>query len=182
MRTITLTAEQMTCLASPARNEVFMQIRTLGRASVGEIAKAVGKKPEAVHYHVKALVSAGLAREAGRRHRAKKPEAIYETVGKRLRLPRPDSGPEVSKLIRKSVAAGLRQAARGYLEASEKSDEDPELRKMMHTIRMNIRLSPKDAKELLRRIEELVQFADTHLQEDGLRLVWSSIVYPAKRP
>src|SRR4051812_28092657 len=115
MSTIILNADQLACLASPVRNEVFMQLRTIGKASVGDIAKVLGKSPEAVHYHVKALVAAGLAREAFRRPGVKKPEFVYEPVGKRLKLPNPSEGPEVAKLIRKSVAAGFRQTIRGYL-------------------------------------------------------------------
>ena len=182
MATITLTAPQLRCLASPVRNEVFMQIRTMGQASVREIAKATGRKPEAVHYHVKSLVSAGLAREAFRRPAPKKPESVYEPIGKELRLPKPGQKPEVAALIRKSTAAGFRQTLRGYLKAARQAQTEPKIRPYLHIVRMNARLSPKDAREFLDRIEDAVKFADEHRDEEGMKLVWSSITYPVPAP
>jgi DNA-binding transcriptional ArsR family regulator len=182
MRPITLSAEQLACLASPARNEVFSQLRTAGKASIGDLAKAIGKKPEAVHYHVRALVAAGLATEAFRRPGTKKPESVYEPLGKELRLPKASQGPEVAALMRKAVAAGFRQTARGYLAASKAAENDSDCKRLMHVIRLNARLSPRDAKEFLRRIEAVVRFADEHRKEEGIKLVWSSVTYPvAKR-
>jgi hypothetical protein len=178
----TLTAKQLACLASPVRNEVFLQLRTLGQASVGDIARATGRKPEAVHYHVKALVQVSLAREAFRRQSAKKPEAVYEPVGKKLRLPKPTDSPEIAGLIRKTVVAGFRQSIRGYTEAARRAESDPDTLRYMHVIKLLARLSATDAKEFMKRIEDAVQFADDHRREDGLKIVWSSVVYPSKKP
>jgi hypothetical protein len=49
----------------------------------------------------------------------------------------------------------------------------------MHVIKMIARLSPSDAKEFTQRIEAAVAFADEHRKENGVKVVWSSIVYPA---
>lgn len=176
----TLTAEELACLASPARNEVFMQLRTLGQASIGDVARVMGRKPETVHYHVKALLAAGLVREAFRRPGIKKPEAVYESVGAKYRLPSPAKDAQIAGLIRKSVAAGLRQTTRGFLAAAKAAETSPETQKLLDVVRLNARLSPEDARELMRRIGEVVKFADEHRQEDGVRLVWSSLLYPAK--
>jgi DNA-binding transcriptional ArsR family regulator len=183
MSHLTLNAEQLACLASPARNEVFMQLRTLGQGSIGDIARAIGRKPEAVHYHVKALVAAGLASQAYRRHSTKKPEAVFAPIGKEVRLPKGPQEPEVAALMRKAVAAGFRQTARGYLAASKAAESDSETRRWMHVIRLNARLSPEDAQEFISRIEAAVRFADQHRNDEGIKLIWSSVTYPArKRP
>ena len=178
MTATVLDADQLACLASPARNEVFMRLRILGQASVGDISKQTGRSPEAVHYHVRALVQANLAREAFKRPGVKKPEAVFESVGKNLKLPKPEGDPKVSLLIRKSVAAGFRQTIRGYLKAAKSAENNPSQRELMHVIRMNARLSKRDAKELKRRIEDVVRFADRRRVEKGIKLVWSSIVFP----
>jgi hypothetical protein len=138
----------------------------------------VGRSPESVHYHVKALVRAGLAREAFKRPTPKKPETVYEPVGRDLKLPRPDSGPENAALIRKAVSAGFRQSARGYLRAAEAAQTRKELRQRLHVIRMNVRLAPEDVEEFLKRIEAVSEFAQQHRDEAGEKLVWSSLVYP----
>ncbi len=178
MSVLTLTTAQLKCLASPARNEVFAQLRALGEASVRDLGAAVGKSPETVHYHVKELVAANLAKEAYRRPGTKKPEAVYVPVGKRFRLPYPAPNKRVADLIRKSVVAGFRQTARGYLEAMTRSESESALKPLTHVIRMNARLSPANAKELMDRIEAVVKFADENREEGGIKVAWSSIVYP----
>ena len=155
-----------------------MQLRVLQQASVGDLSRRTGRSPEAVHYHVKALVGAGLAEEAFKRPGVKKPEAVYQALGKDLRLPKPAANPEVASLIRKSVEAGFRQTIRGYLRAARKAELDAAQRELMHVIRMNVRLGKRDAKEMKRRIEEIVKFADSRRKEDGIKLVWSSMVFP----
>ena len=174
----TLNAKQLACLSSPARNEVFMRLRTLGRASIADIARDLEKKPEAVHYHVKALLAAGLAKEAFKRSGVKKPEWVYESVGNKWRLPKARPGSEVAVQSRKAVLAGFRQVARGYQRAAEASERDPKLRAKMHAIRMNVRLKPSDARAFIDLIENAVAFADERRDEAGARLIWSSIVFP----
>ena len=178
MAKITLNERQLACLASPARNEVLAQLRSLGQGSASEVAKAVSKKPQAVHYHLKALVAAGLAEVAFRRPSPKKPEAVYRPVGDSLELPRLDAVPEVAALTRKAVRAGLSATARGYLRAAELAETDAAVRSHMHLLRMNLRLSAQDAKDFLAMIEAAQQFASARRSESGIRLVWSSAVYP----
>lgn len=178
MTKITLNERQLACLASPARNEVLVQLRSLGEASAREVAKAVSKKPEAVHYHLKALVEVGLAIIAFKRPSPKKPEAVYRSVGDSLELPRLDAGPQVAALTRKAVKAGLSATARGYLKAAELAESDAAVRSHMHLLRMNLRLSSEDAKKFLGMIEAAQEFASAKRNESGARLVWSSAVYP----
>ena len=180
MAKITLNAEQLACLASPARNEVLTQLRGMGQGSASEVAKALGKKPEAVHYHLKALVVAGLAVAAYRRPAPKKPESVYEPVGSALELPPPDASPEIATLARKAVRAGFSATARGYLEAAVTAEHDPAVRSQMHLIRANLRLSRKDAKTFIDLIEAANKFATHHRSEEGTRLIWSSAVYPPR--
>jgi len=178
MRPKTLTADQLACLASPARNEVFMQLRLSDKASIGDLARTLGKRPEAIHYHVKALEKVGLAKEAFKRRSAKKPESVYKAVGKAWRLPKMSRGSKTAEVTRKSVAAGFRQSARGYLKAAEQAEFELTIRKRMHVIRMNMRLASKDVPVVLEMIEQIVRYADEHRDEKGERLVWSSLVYP----
>ncbi len=178
MAKMTLNADQLACLASPARNEVLTQLRGMGQGSASEIAKALGKKPEAVHYHLKALVAAGLALVAYRRPAPKKPESVYKPIGTALQLPPANAGPEIAALARKAVRAGFAATARGYLAAAKMAEEDPVVRSNMHLIRANLRLATEDAKTFLSLIEAANIFASEHKSEEGVRLIWSSAVYP----
>src|SRR5947209_5304315 len=178
MAQITLNADQLACLASPARNEVFMQLRTMGQGSAREIGRALGKKPEAIHYHLKALVGAALARVAYRRPAPKKPESVYEPIGKSLRLPPANSGPAIAALARKAVRAGFGATVRGYLRAAERAEGDAIVRSRMHLIRANLRLSEEDAKPFTGMIEADSEFACSHRDDAGVQLIWSSAVFP----
>lgn len=174
MSSHTLNEAQLTALASPVRNEVFARLCALREASVGDVARSLGRKPEAVHYHMKALVAVGLARESFKRPGVKKPEVVYEPVSVTVRLPK-DNRPEIRELRRKAVAAGLRQVVRGYLEASERGGED------LHVLRVNVRLSEEDRREFFERLEAAAKFAQERRVEEGSRLMWSSVVFPVDR-
>lgn len=179
MPKITLNADQLACMASPARNEVLVHLRALGQGSASEVAKDLGKRTQAVHYHLKALVSAGLARVAYRRPAPKKPEAVYEPIGSALQLPPPNSGPEIAAVTRKAIRAGFAATTRGYLKAAQKAEKEPASRSKMHLIRANLRLSAKDTKTFLNLLEAASKFASEHRNENGDRLNWSSAVYPS---
>lgn len=176
---VDLNSQQLTCLASPTRNQVFMSLRKLGRASARELAEDLGRDPELLHYHLKSLLKAGLIRESGRRPTARKPEAVYESTATRYRLPDLDKQPELASITRKAVAAGMRESLRKYLSAAERAEGEPELRSFMHIIRAGVRLSPEDAQEFMRLIESASEFAKDHERKDGVRLQWASLVSPA---
>lgn len=176
MRAHILTADQLRALASPARNEVFSRLCSLEQASVGELARSLGRSPESVHYHVKGLLEVGLAREAFKRAGVKKPESVYEPVSRRLRLPRQDE-PEIAELSRRAVAAGVRQMLRGFLEASEAAGAD---RRGFQVIRANLRLKPEDAEEFFRMLNAASEFAREREVADGVRMSWTSMAFPLK--
>ena len=178
MQPTTLNARQLACLAPPVRNETFATIRALGEASVREVAEAVGRSPESVYYHVKALLGAVLIVEKYRRATAHKPEAVYETTAAAFRLPDLVAHPELAPLTHKSVAVGLRHAMRGYLAASKQAESDPKIRESMSVVRDIARLSSEDAETFFNLIEEAVRFARSHESPVGTRLYWSSIVFP----
>jgi DNA-binding transcriptional ArsR family regulator len=175
---IDLNSQQLTCLASPTRNQVFMSLRKLGKASARELAEDLDRDPELLHYHLKALLKAGLIRESGRRPTARKPEGLYEATASQYRLPDLVEQPELASITRKAVAAGMRETVRKYLAAAERAESEPELRRSMHIIRANLRLSPDDAQEFMRLIEAASDFAKEHERKDGVRLQWASLVSP----
>lgn len=153
-------------------------LRALGQASTADVARSMGRSSEALHYHMRALLDAGLITEAFKRPAPKKPETVYEALGTRVRLPKVDRSPELAALTRKTVAAGLRHVMRGYLQAGEAAAKDPSLRSQMHIVRANVRLKPQDMEEFVALIEKASQFATERRSEDGDRVMWSSVVFP----
>jgi hypothetical protein len=176
--TPTLTADQLECLASPIRREVFTTLRGLGTASARELAEELHRTPEILHYHLKALHRAGLIRECGRRATARKPECLYEPAERSYRLPDLVKQPELAAITRKAVAAGLRQTTRGYEAAAIAAVDNAEVREHISVIQAGVTLRPENAAKFIALIEEANRFARQAESKEGLRLHWCSVVFP----
>lgn len=178
MRQFELTSDQLSCLSSPVRNEVFSVLRSLESASARDLAERLGRSPESLHYHIKALSAAGLIHEAFRRPTSRKPEAVYKSIDQPLRLPNLRKHPELAELTRKTVEAGIRHVLRGYSRASKQAQVDQELRKRLHVLRVGLRLSEDDIATFFALIEAANKFAQEHRSDSGIPMQWSSVVYP----
>lgn len=110
-------AVQLRALTSTVRQELIDTLQALGEASVPELALQLGRPADALYYHLRALLRAGLVRQAGSRQQGRHIEAIYSTVA-----------PEHSLQLRYSTAAeadhaALRQLVGGMLRASGRAFE-----------------------------------------------------------
>src|SRR5258708_36783471 len=114
-KAIELNSEQLASLASPARSEVFVAIRSLRKASIREVAEYMRRSPESLYYHINALLKAGLIQETDKRPTKRKPEAIYSSTADDFRLPDLQAHPELEMLTRPAVAAGLPPTAADQL-------------------------------------------------------------------
>ena len=54
--------EQIEALVSPFRHHLLRTLSSIGPASVRTLARAVGRSPESLYYHLHALEDAGLRR------------------------------------------------------------------------------------------------------------------------
>jgi len=175
MDTVELTLPQLKCLASPACSAIYAALRALGQASAAEIGRSVGRSPATVHYHVKCLLESGLVREAFRRPTMRKPEAVFEPVTQRLRLPKPDPETGVNEYARRAVVAGLRQVMRGYERAARETSEDS---RGIHVLRAQLRLKPADLDRFLEMLEAASKCAEENRAEEEPLTHWSSVCYP----
>lgn len=166
---MTLTPEQLECLASPACSSVFRALRALGRASANEIASKVERSAATVIYHLRRLEDSGLIAVVERRAARRKPEAVYEPASAAFELP---EGDEMRDLRVRAVQAGLRHAMRGWEKASRIDSGS------MQVIQAQIRLKPDDQAKFEAMIEEASRFAKEHESEEGVLHHWSSVVYP----
>ena len=173
-----LTAEQLKCLASPVRNEVFAAIRVLGQASAADVAEARGLSPEAVHFHLRGLAKANLIKSCGQRPTARRPEALFETTALSYRLPDTTGDPDLALIVRHTVSSGFRRAVRGYERAAKLAVGKAEANDGFHVIQARIRLNPDDQREFMALIERAVQFAKESESPDGMPLNWTSLVFP----
>lgn len=166
---MTLTAEQLDLIASPACADVFTTVIGLGRATAKEVAIKTNRTPATALYHLRRLEEVGLVNIVDRRPAVKKPEAVYQASSREYELPR---DAESKSARTRAVVAGFRQLIRGWERASEA--EEP----YRHILRASVRLSPQDVAEVVRRLEEINDYIKDRQREDGVLLSWTSAIYP----
>ncbi len=104
--------DQLELLTSPLRQEIVDAVAALGECSARELAAELGVAPDALYYHLRKLVDAGLLLSVGKRAATRRPEEVYRTPSRDLRVVWDLDEPEASAAIQKAAAAFLRMAER----------------------------------------------------------------------
>ena len=73
--------EQLRAMAEPIRTEIVEIVSFLGPCSIRQLARYMGRKRPALHFHVARLMEVGLLLEAGDRGEGRQREMLYRTVG-----------------------------------------------------------------------------------------------------
>lgn len=76
------TPAQLAAIASPRREEVLDAVVLMGPCSVSELARALGRSPNALYYHVRALRDSGLLIESHRTCAGVRETALYDAPGR----------------------------------------------------------------------------------------------------
>lgn len=117
--------DQLRALASTVRQDIVDTVQALGRASVPELARHLSREPDALYYHVRALLKVGLlVRLPADRVRGGRSEALYATArpDRRLQLAYGSRGSAARKAVEALVANMLRSAQRDFMAASKDPD------------------------------------------------------------
>lgn len=149
-------AEQLRALRTPVRNEVLKAVQQLGPCSVAEIADRLGRVPSSIHYHVLALVEAGLLVKLGVRHTGYREESVFEAIAEDIVLDRDTDDPAYRRAIRDIYRATMGLAQR-QLERSLKTGEDESRRGML--LQRHIRLSPAARETIRQQLLEVAELA-----------------------
>ena len=104
--------DQLRALASPIRDEIVARLSNLGPASIGDVARSLGRKPQALYPHFELLQRVGLVRRSGERADGGRPKALYETPGRELYLLHDKKDATKRQALADHVSAGARRAAR----------------------------------------------------------------------
>jgi DNA-binding transcriptional ArsR family regulator len=149
---------QLAALRSPRRQEIVDVLAEMGRASITELAGALGRPADTFYFHLRALTRAGLVRRAGYRHRGGRPEALFQTVATELRLHYEPGHPANRRAIPAIVQSMLRLGIRDFRRAFESqrvvlSGAHREL----WALRKTGRLSPAGIAAANRSIDRLVR-------------------------
>ena len=117
-RHVIRTAKQLAVLACAARQEIVDVLAEMGTVSVAEIAATLGRPADAFYFHLRALESSGLVKQAGYRIRGGRKEALYRTVARELALhyePRSEANRRaVTTLVSAMLRLGIRDFGRAF--------------------------------------------------------------------
>jgi DNA-binding transcriptional ArsR family regulator len=110
---------QIRALASAVRQEIVDTAQALGPCAVADLARELGRAPDALYYHVRALLRVGLLVEAGARGAGRRREALYATPspGRGMALVYDLDDPENAAAVTAVVAGMLRATGRNFAAA-----------------------------------------------------------------
>jgi transposase-like protein len=103
--------DQREALTSPLRLEIIEHL-VYGPATVAEIARRMGRRPDSLYYHIRLLARVGLLVPAGTRKRGKRDETVYDIVAKGIVLPVHRRDQAVIDTTMKTIGAAFRRAER----------------------------------------------------------------------
>ena len=108
---------QITALESAVRQEVIDTLQAAGARSATEIARLMGRPADALYYHIKKLVAVGLLVVDSSRRQGRRPEAVYDLVGRPLSLRYPSGREAQAHPLPRIVRAMTRTAERDFRTA-----------------------------------------------------------------
>ncbi len=114
--------DQLRALASTVRQDIVDTVQALGRASVPELARHLSREPDALYYHVRALLEVGLlVRLPEDRVQGGRSEALYATArpDRRLQLDYRRRDGKTRAALEALVGNMLRSAHRDFSAASK---------------------------------------------------------------
>jgi DNA-binding transcriptional ArsR family regulator len=114
-------AAQVRALRSPARQEVVDALESAGPSSAAELARLLGKAPDGLYFHLKALVKVGLVEEREQRKNGRHVAAVYDLPARPLRLgyEKPVKRSDVVGVVKGALRLSLRDFERGLAAGAE---------------------------------------------------------------
>lgn len=172
--------EQLSCLASAARVEVFWSISGTIPRSIAEIAKMIGKSASGTTYHMIELLRVGLIVPAGERKRRSRTETLYVLAARKGFITNVAGGSEEYRQRSFEGYAGLlRLMLRERKELMRAFGEDPSLQRFSTWRRWTIKVNAERAQafheEMIGKFREL---AFSEPDPDGLTVAISFFMNP----
>ena len=149
---VVLSEQQLSCLSSPVRVEVFESLNSQGQASARELSELTGMSTQTIHFHLNELLAVNLVEILERRPAKKRPESIFRPTARSYCLPEIKGKPDLEKAVSKSISATLRRVLRGFGAHAH----DPNNAQILRTV---VCLSEADRVEFEGMIQAALTFA-----------------------
>lgn len=173
-----LTLRQLECLESPVRIELFGALRALGPSSIRDLGRYVGRRPDTLYYHVRALQDVGLVVVHEQRAAGARREAVYRLKEKPygFRALREDRAYRASAV--RAARNVSRVALRHYARAVAAIDRDPGVEDALDFHIAFARLPPARLARLKKDLQQLLTDALGDGGEGGERVLAVAILTP----
>ena len=148
--------KQLAALAAAARQEIVDVLAEMGTVSVAEIAATLGRRADGLYFHLRALQSAGLVKQAGYRSRGGRKEALFRTIASHLELHYEPASETNRRGVIAVVNSMLRLSSRDFRRAFERADSKVTgPGRELWALRKTGRLSPAEVAAVNRSIKRL---------------------------
>lgn len=165
------TLDQVRCLASAARAEIFWSFSATDPRSIAEVAEGLGRSASATTYHVGELVEVGLLVAVGERRRRSRVEKLYVAGSRSYVSHSFKESEEYRELLLEGYAAQLRLQLRERTAAVEALVIQPELIECTTYRRFQTRISRDRAAELKTAVLALLKAYMSESADDDSMLI-----------
>lgn len=107
---------QIRSLRSPVRQEIVDALEAAGPATMAELARSLGRRPDALYFHVRQLLNVALLKELAPKREGRHVAAVYDLAWRPMRLSY-ESGVSGQSLAA-VVGAAMRLAVRDFAAAA----------------------------------------------------------------
>ena len=149
--------EQVKCLASVGRSDVFWSISGRHPMSIAEIAQSLDRPASSTTYHVNELARVGLILHVGQRQVKNRHERLYLAAARSfMHLPTNCASIEYREQTTLGLLALTRSIGREIEAFGDAIEIDPELRDFRILRQFNFKISRERSLEFKRRVSELL--------------------------
>jgi len=113
---------QYRVLNSPVRQEVVDVMESMGPCTIASVAERLGRRPDTLYFHFRALEASGLVRRIGEEGSGREKAVVYDLPGRALRLSYAGSTVQRSKRVGPVADSVLRLARRDVKRALGRGD------------------------------------------------------------
>ena len=116
-RTFKPTARVLGALASPLRQDILVVLENSAPASVAELARRIGRRPDALYHHLRLLERAGLVRRSGGDSTGGRPGSVWTVTAHPIQVRAGGAVAPSVRLAGQVVGAMARAGARDFQRA-----------------------------------------------------------------
>jgi len=180
IESIVMSLEQVTCLASADRNEVYWSFSPRNPMTVAEIAKLIGKSPQTIHHHVNNLIKNDFLMSVGTRKKRSRQEALYVWKFVKISSQRAGASPEYLQQIVDMFNSVARNMSREFEKMHNLFPDNPHLADLNSFYTYHLSFDPQqmnEVREVFRKtIARLAEISEN--SESGNRYHIVTFAYP----